>query len=71
LNIRTNTYINSKVRNGQRVGDPNGFVIGLQRYIEEYYQKEADKVKTQKVKMQRLLKVEKFLNYLILEMLEK
>lgn len=56
LNIRTNTYINSKVRNGQRVGDPNGFVIGLQRYIEEYYQKEADKVKTQKSKDAKIAK---------------
>ena len=50
LNARTNTYINSKVRDGQRVGDPKGFVIGLQRYIEEYYQKESNKVKTQKSK---------------------
>ena len=71
LNARTNTYINSKVRDGQRVGDPKGFVIGLQRYIEEYYQKESNKVKTQKRKMQRLIQVEKFLNSLILETLKK
>ena len=54
LNARVNTYINSKVREGARVGDPKGFVIGLQRYIEEYYQKQADKVKTEKSKEAKL-----------------
>lgn len=54
LNARTNTYINSKVREGQRAGDPRGFVIGLQRYIEEYYQKQADKVKTEKSKQAKI-----------------
>ena len=54
LNARVNTYINSKVRDGQRIGDPKGFVIGLQRYIEEYYQKQADKVKTQAAKDKKI-----------------
>ncbi len=50
LNERTNRYINLKVRDGSRVDDPKGFIIGLQQHIYEYYQKEADKVKQQKSK---------------------
>jgi hypothetical protein len=50
LNERTNRYINLKVRDGSRVDDPKGFIIGLQQHIHEYYQKEADKVKQQKSK---------------------
>lgn len=50
LNLRVNTYINSKVREGSRVGDPKEFVPGLIRYIEDYYNAEADKKKTEKGK---------------------
>lgn len=46
LNMRVNVYINSKVRAGQRVENPKTFVRGLIQYIEDYYQKEADKKKT-------------------------
>ena len=63
LNARTNTYINSKVRDGQRVGDPKGFVIGLQRYIEEYYQKQADKVKTEKSKEAKIAQGQEILKF--------
>jgi hypothetical protein len=63
LNARVNTYINSKVREGARVGDPKGFVIGLQRYIEEYYQKQADKVKTEKSKEAKLEKGRELLKF--------
>ena len=63
LNARTNTYINSKVREGQRVGDPRGFVIGLQRYIEEYYQKQADKVKTEKSKQAKIAQGQEILKF--------
>ena len=63
LNARVNTYINSKVREGARVGDPKGFIIGLQRYIEEYYQKQADKVKTEKSKEAKLEKGRELLKF--------
>ena len=63
LNARTNTYINSKVREGARVGDPKAFIIGLQRYIEEYYQKQADKVKTEKSKEAKLEKGRELLKF--------
>lgn len=46
LNQKINTFINTKVREGQRIGSVKPFVIGLQRYIQQYYQKEADKRKT-------------------------
>jgi hypothetical protein len=50
LNMRVNTYINSKIRQGSSVGDPKGFVIGLVQYIQEYYQKEMDKKKSEQGK---------------------
>ena len=63
LNARVNTYINSKVREGAPVGDPRGFVIGLQRYIEEYYQKQADKVKTEKSKQSKIAQGQEILKF--------
>ena len=50
LNARVNTYINSKVRDGERITSVRAFLIGLQQFIKEYYQKQADKVKQQKTK---------------------
>jgi hypothetical protein len=50
LNMRVNTYINSKIRQGSSVGDPKGFVIELVQYIQEYYQKEMDKKKSEQGK---------------------
>ena len=46
LNMRVNTYINSKVREGSRIGDTKSFTMGLINFIEDYYQKQADKRKT-------------------------
>jgi flagellar biosynthesis chaperone FliJ len=46
LNQKINTFINTKVREGQRIGSVKPFVADLQRYIQQYYQKEADKRKT-------------------------
>ena len=50
LNARVNTYINSKVRDGERITSVRAFLVGLQQFIKEYYQKQADKVKQQKTK---------------------
>jgi hypothetical protein len=63
LNIRVNTYINSKVREGQRIGNPRAFVRGLIQYIENYYQKEADKKKTDKGKQAQFDKRAAVLEY--------
>ena len=46
LNVKVNTFINTKVRAGERIGSVKPFVADLQRYIQQYYQKEADKRKT-------------------------
>jgi len=63
LRLRTNVYINSKVREGQRVGNPKVFVRGLIKYIEDYYQKEADKRKTEKGKQAQYDKRDSVLEY--------
>lgn len=63
LNMKVNVYINSKVRQGQRVGDPKSFVRGLIQYIEDYYQKEADQRKTDKGKQAQIEKRDTILEY--------
>lgn len=62
LNLRVNTYINSKVREGQRTGNSKTFVKGLVKYIQDYYQKEADKKKTEKGKKTQTDKMSKALS---------
>lgn len=63
LNMRVNVYINSKVREGQRVGNPKLFVKGLIDSIESYYQKEADKRKTAAGKQAQTQKMDAALQY--------
>lgn len=63
LNMRVNVYINSKVRAGQRTGDPRTFVRGLIQFIEDYYQKEADKRKTASGKQVQIEKRDATLEY--------
>jgi hypothetical protein len=50
LNARLNVFINKKVREGSRIGDAAGFVIELQRELEEYYQAQIDSKKSQRGK---------------------
>ena len=50
LLIRVKTYINSKIRVGERIGDTTKFVDGLIKYVHDYYQKEIDKKATEKGK---------------------
>lgn len=61
--IRVNTFINVKVREGKRVGDPSAFVKDMVRYIEDYYQKEADKKKTEAGKNSSYQKRDEVLSY--------
>jgi hypothetical protein len=44
--VRVKTFVNSKIRQGERVRNPSVFVKDMIRFIENYYQKEADKKKT-------------------------
>jgi len=50
LNMRVNTYINTKVREGQRVGNPKVFVRGLQSYLNNWYDGEIATKKSAKGK---------------------
>jgi hypothetical protein len=44
--VRVKTFVNSKIRQGERVRNPSVFVKDMIQFIEDYYQKEADKKKT-------------------------
>jgi hypothetical protein len=61
--MRTKTFINSKVRQGEMIKNPNKFVTELVDYIYEYYQKEIDKVKTEKTKIAKAEKRKEVLSY--------
>ncbi len=50
LLTRVKTFINSKVRVGERIGNTSKFVDDLMKYIHDYYQKEIDKKATDKAK---------------------
>ena len=50
LNMRVNTYINVKVREGQRVGNPKVFVKGLTKYLNDWYDGEIATKKSPKGK---------------------
>jgi hypothetical protein len=61
--IRVNAFINVKVREGQRIGDPKKFVADMIKYIEDYYQKDADKKKTEAGKESTFKKRDEILSY--------
>lgn len=63
LLVRVKTFINSKVREGQRIGDTNNFVDDLVTYITAYYKKEADKLKTDAGKAKAGLKQKELMKY--------
>ena len=63
LNMRVNTYVNQKVRAGERVGNPRKFVAGLTKYITDYYEAEAAKKKTQRGKDTQIAKRDAALEY--------
>lgn len=50
LLTRVKTFINTKVRDGQRIGDTNKFVDDMIQWIHAYYQKDIDSKKTEKGK---------------------
>ena len=63
LNMRVNTFINKKVRAGERVGNPKRFTADLIAFIEEYYGKQADKRKSEKGKTAQKEKMNSVLAY--------
>ena len=50
LNMRINTYINKKVRDGERVGKPKAFINGLEKYLNDYFATEIAAKKSAKGK---------------------
>lgn len=50
INKRLNVYINSKVRDGQRVGKPRAFIKGFEKYMNTYFDKEIAEKKSPKGK---------------------
>lgn len=63
LNMRVNTFINSKVREGQRITNTRRFVNELVDYIMTYYKKEEDKRKSEKGKQAQRDKAKEVLLY--------
>lgn len=61
--IRVKTYNNSKVRAGEKIHNTSAHVTGLMNYIHDYYQKEADKKKTEAGKKVQLDKQKAMLRY--------
>ena len=61
--LRTKTFINTKVREGTRIKNTSRFVDELMDYIYAYYQKEIDKVKTERAKTAKAEKRKEVLSY--------
>lgn len=56
LNTIINTYNNTFIRRAERVGGGSGHVRGLTKYIHDKYQKDIDKLKTDKSKDAKIAK---------------
>jgi len=63
LRLRTNVFINKKVREGQRIGNTRRFVDELVEFILDYYKKEEDKRKSEKGKQAQRDKAKDILSY--------
>lgn len=60
---RVKTFVNSKVRAGVRIRDPKKFAKDLIQYIDDYYENEAGKRKTEKGKVTQRQKKDATLQY--------
>jgi hypothetical protein len=63
LLIRTKRYINMKVTDGERIKNTSKFVTELMDFIYDFYQKEIDKLKTEKGKASKEEKRKEILSY--------
>jgi len=61
--MKVKTFVNSKVRAGERIRDPKKFAKDLIQYIDDYYEKEAEKRKTEKGKAAQRQKKDATLQY--------
>ena len=63
LLTRVKTFVNVKVRAGEKIKDPASFVGELMDFIYAYYQKEIDKLKSEKGKEKKTAKRTEILSY--------
>ena len=63
LLTRVKTFVNVKVRAGEKIKDPTSFVGELMDFIYAYYQKEIDKLKSEKGKERKTAKRTEILSY--------
>jgi len=63
LLTRVKTFVNVKVRAGEKIKDPASFVSELMDFIYAYYQKEIDKLKSEKGKEKKTAKRTEILSY--------
>jgi hypothetical protein len=61
--VRVKTFVNSKIRQGERIRNTKTFVKELEQYIENYYNKEADKKTTLSGKSAQFAKRDSTLEY--------
>lgn len=61
--IKVNTFINSKIRVGERIKNTKTFVRDLEKYIDDYYSAEANKLKTDKGRASKIAKRDSTLEY--------
>jgi hypothetical protein len=61
--VRVKTFVNSKIRQGERIRNTKTFVKELEQYIENYYNKEADKKTTPSGKSAQFAKRDSTLEY--------
>lgn len=61
--IKIKTFVNSKVRAGERIRDPKRFAKDLVEYIDDYYEKQAAGRKTEKGKAGQRAKKDSTLEY--------
>jgi len=63
LLIRVKAFINSKVRKGEEIANPTRFVGEMMDWIYDYYQKEIDKLKTERGKAGKRQKQKEVMSY--------
>jgi hypothetical protein len=61
--MRTKTFVNTKIRAGEKIKNTKTFVKDLVKYIDDIYEKEADKRKTEKGKTAQRVKKDATLAY--------
>ena len=61
--MRVKTFNNTKVRAGEKITNPSAHVTGLMNFVHAFYQKEADKKKTDAGKQVQLTKQKEMMQY--------